>query len=86
MSVEVTRDSVYLILNDCIKSVLGDLRHISFGAADRLADLGADSVSRADIVALALQRLDLEIPRTQMFGPKNIGELAELLYEKKLGG
>jgi polyketide biosynthesis acyl carrier protein len=53
-----------------------------FVAADRLVDLGANSVDRAEIAMLVQESLGLSISRVEMFGPKNIGELADLFLEK----
>jgi polyketide biosynthesis acyl carrier protein len=55
-----------------------------FAPTDRLQELGANSVDRAEIVTLVLESLALRIPRTELFGPKNIGELAQLLQTKML--
>ena len=53
-----------------------------FVAADRLVDLGANSVDRAEIAMLVQESLGLSIPRVELFGPTNIGELAELFLTK----
>lgn len=63
-------------------AVLPALEGHSFRRSDRLQDLGADSVDRAEILMLVLESLSLQIPRIELFGPKNIGELADLLHEK----
>ena len=44
-----------------------------FVALDRLVDLGANSIDRAEIAM---------VPRVELFGPKNIGELADLFFKK----
>lgn len=56
-----------------------------FAPSDRLADLGANSVDRAEIVTLAQESLSLTVPRVELFGPTNIGELADL-FVRKLNG
>jgi polyketide biosynthesis acyl carrier protein len=53
-----------------------------FVASDRLADLGANSVDRAEIAMLVQESLGLSVPRVELFGPKNIGELADLFLLK----
>jgi polyketide biosynthesis acyl carrier protein len=53
-----------------------------FVASDRLADLGANSVDRAEITMLVQESLGLSVPRVELFGPKNIGELADLFLTK----
>jgi polyketide biosynthesis acyl carrier protein len=53
-----------------------------FVASDRLVDLGANSIDRAEIAMLVQESLGLSVPRVEMFGPKNIGELADLFLTK----
>lgn len=62
--------------------VIPELESHSFETTDKLVDLGANSVDRAEIVAMTMEALELQIPRVELFGAKNIGELANLLYEK----
>jgi polyketide biosynthesis acyl carrier protein len=64
------------------KEVIPHLDAHELTAADRLQDLGANSVDRAEIVSLVLESLSLRISRTELFGPNNIGELAQLLHAK----
>ena len=62
--------------------VLPELAGHRFVDADRLQDLGANSVDRVEILTMALDSLSLKIPRVELFGPRNIGELADLLLQK----
>jgi polyketide biosynthesis acyl carrier protein len=64
------------------REILPGLEAHPFAASDRLADLGADSVDRAEILMLVQESLGLSVPRVDLFGPKNIGELAELFLTK----
>ena len=48
----------------------------------RLADLGANSVDRAEIAMLVQESIGLAVPRVELFGPANIGELADLFLKK----
>lgn len=64
------------------REVLPDLEGHQFVASDRLADLGANSVDRAEIAMLVQESLKLSIPRVELFGPKNIGELADLFLQR----
>ncbi|AIX07484.1 MULTISPECIES: acyl carrier protein [Bacillus] len=69
-----------LITNIC--EVLPELDGHRFEPEDQLVELGADSVDRAEIITLVLEDLSLKIPRIELSGVKNIGELAEVLYDK----
>ncbi|MBY4603993.1 acyl carrier protein [Bacillus sp. SPARC3] len=69
-----------LVTNIC--EVLPELDGHSFEPQDQLVELGADSVDRAEIITMVLEDLSLKIPRIELSGVKNIGELAEVLYDK----
>jgi polyketide biosynthesis acyl carrier protein len=56
-----------------------------FAPSDRLVELGANSVDRAEIAMLVQESLRLTVPRVELFGPTNIGELADLLVRKLNG-
>ena len=56
-----------------------------FVPSDRLAELGANSVDRAEITMLVQESLGLTVPRVELFGPTNVGELADLLVRKLNG-
>jgi len=64
------------------REILPGLDSHQFVASDRLVDLGANSVDRAEIAMLVQQSLGLSVPRVELFGPKNIGELADLFLQK----
>jgi polyketide biosynthesis acyl carrier protein len=64
------------------KQVVPGLDSHDFAASDRLTDLGANSVDRAEIVMLVQESLDLSVSRVELFGPRNLGELAELFLQK----
>lgn len=62
--------------------VIPELTGHNFKPGDRLVDLGANSVDRAEIITITMEALSLQIPRVELFGANNIGELADALYEK----
>jgi polyketide biosynthesis acyl carrier protein len=78
----MNREDVFKIIvrNTC--EVIPELNGHDFQSSDRLADLGANSVDRADIVMMTLENLSLKIPMVELHGAKNIGELANVLHEK----
>ena len=76
-------DEIFSIIGEYCKEVLGDLDDYSFKFSDSLKTLGANSIDRAEIVGLTLEFFELDFPRTELFGAKNMGELAELIYEKQ---
>lgn len=64
------------------REVLPELQAHEFIASDSLSDLGANSVDRVEIVMLVQEALNLSVPRVELFGSGNIGELADLLVKK----
>jgi polyketide biosynthesis acyl carrier protein len=78
----MSKDDIFKLLIRNICEVIPDLKGHDFKPDDRLADLGANSVDRADIVMMTMEALSLQIPRVELSGAKNIGELTNVLYEK----
>ena len=64
------------------REILPNLDAHQFVESDRLVDLGANSVDRAEISMLVQESLGLSVPRVELFGPRNIGELADLFLSK----
>ncbi|HEY6927726.1 MAG TPA: acyl carrier protein [Steroidobacteraceae bacterium] len=80
-----TQDIFELVVRHT-REVVPELQAHSFQGGDRLDDLGANSVDRAEIIQLVLESLALQIPRIEMFGPSSIGELVELIHGKLRAG
>ena len=74
------RDQVFEIVKQNICRVLPDIDGHDIDSTDRLVDLGANSVDRAEIAILAMEELSLQIPRIELAGIKNIGGLVDVLY------
>ncbi|PEP90340.1 poly(3-hydroxyalkanoate) depolymerase [Bacillus wiedmannii] len=70
-----------LVINN-IREVLPELEGHSFQPMDQLVNLGANSVDRVEIILMTMEELELRIPRVELSGANNIGELVEVLYEK----
>jgi polyketide biosynthesis acyl carrier protein len=78
----MNKDEIFKLITGHTCEVLPELTGHVFQYNDRLADLGANSIDRAEIVMMTMESLSLDIPRVELFGVKNIGELADLLYAK----
>jgi polyketide biosynthesis acyl carrier protein len=78
----MSQEEILQVIVRHTREILPGLDRHQFKGSDRLQDLGANSVDRAEIVMLVLDSLSLNIPRVETFGPNNIGELAELLHAK----
>jgi polyketide biosynthesis acyl carrier protein len=77
------RDRILAILIEKVRQVVPELNQVPCGPEDSLNALGLDSVERHEVVILTLEALNLDIPLVQTYGPRNIGELAALLYGKQ---
>ncbi|HCY88583.1 MAG TPA: poly(3-hydroxyalkanoate) depolymerase [Desulfobacteraceae bacterium] len=64
--------------------VIPALKTHSFKPEETLKELGANSLDRTDILDDLMESLGLDVPRVELFGTKNIGELVDLLYEHSL--
>jgi polyketide biosynthesis acyl carrier protein len=78
----MTKEEVLGTIARHTREIVPGLDGHAFTASDRLVDLGASSVDRAEIAMLAQESLGLSLPRVELFGPKNIGELADLFLSK----
>jgi polyketide biosynthesis acyl carrier protein len=78
----MTRTDIIEIIGQHAREVVPGLDDHQFVATDRLVDLGANSVDRAEIAMLVQESLGLSVPRVELFGPRNIGELADLFLSK----
>jgi polyketide biosynthesis acyl carrier protein len=78
----ITRTEMLELIATHAREILPGLEAHTFAASDRLADLGANSIDRAEIVMLVQDSLSLAVPRVELFGPKNVGELADLFLKK----
>ena len=76
------RDTILAIIIERIRTVMPDLAGEPIGAGDAMAALGIDSVSRQEVLILSMEALGLNLPLVQLFGPKNLGELAQLLQAR----
>lgn len=78
----MNKEAIFETITTHAKEVLTELSSHDFRWDDSLADLGANSMERAEIVGLTLESLNLDIARIELFGAQNIGQLADILYAK----
>lgn len=78
----MTKEQLLGLIARHTREVLPGLDSHQFSAGDQLVDLGANSVDRAEVAMLVQESLGLSVPRVELFGPKNIGELADLFLKK----
>lgn len=78
----MSEQEIFNVVISNIKQIIPGLDAHDFKPHDQLSDLGADSVERAEVATMCLEELSLSVPRVELFGVKNIGELAHLLFVK----
>jgi polyketide biosynthesis acyl carrier protein len=62
--------------------IIPELEEKTISNDEKLSDIGANSIDRAELIALTLEQLEKEIPRIELAGAQTINELAELIAEK----
>ncbi len=78
-------DQIVGIIIAEIRETVPELAEQPIGRDDSMADLGVDSIERSEIILAAMEELGLKVPMVQLHGPRNIGELADLLLAKSSG-
>lgn len=78
-------DQIVGIIIAEIHETVPELAEQAIGRDDSMADLGVNSIERSEIILAAMEHLGLKIPMVQLHGPRNIGELADLLLAKSSG-
>ena len=78
----MTQTEILTLIGQHTRDIVAGLDAHQFVASDRLTDLGANSMDRAEIAMLVQESLGLSAPRIELFGPKNIGELADLFLSR----
>jgi len=78
----MNRDEILDLIINHSREVVPKLENHQFSPGDILADLGANSVDRSEIIMMTMEALALQVPRVELFGANNIGELADVFYEK----
>lgn len=78
----MNKDNILELIANHVREVIPELGEHEFKPDDRLADLGANSIDRAEIVAMTMEALNLKIPPVELAKAKNVGQLVEVIYEK----
>jgi len=78
----MTKTELIDLIAQHTREILPGLDDHQFVATDRLVNLGANSMDRAEIAMLVQDSLGLSVARVELFGPTDIGELADLFLQK----
>jgi polyketide biosynthesis acyl carrier protein len=70
------------LIGKSAREILPGLEHHEFKDSDQLTQLGANSLDRAEITMMVQESLGLTVPRVELAGAKNVGDLAEIFFSK----
>ncbi|NEQ41969.1 MAG: acyl carrier protein [Okeania sp. SIO3I5] len=78
----MSKEKVLKLIRKYTREVAPELEEAPLEPTDSLKSLGIDSVNRAEIIMMVMEDLSLNIPRIELAGANNIGELADLFAAK----
>ena len=78
----MNKDDIFKVIIRHISDIMPNLKDHVFQPNDQLKELGVNSIDRADVITMSMESLSLKVPLVEVAGAKNIGELADVLYEK----
>ncbi|NEQ84925.1 MAG: acyl carrier protein [Moorea sp. SIO2I5] len=78
----MNKEQIFQIIKKYTYEIAPELEEVPISPTDSLKNLGIDSVNRAEIIMIVMEDLSLNIPRIELAGSKNIGELADIFVEK----
>ncbi|NES19701.1 MAG: acyl carrier protein [Symploca sp. SIO3E6] len=78
----MSKEQVLKLIRRYTREIEPQLEEAPLEPNDSLKNLGIDSVNRAEIMMMVMEDLGLNIPRIELAGAKNIGELADLFAAK----
>ena len=82
MSLDADRERVVAVVRARIRDVLGDVPGTAIDQAMSLKDLGANSIDRVEIAALAMQDLNLSFPLHELGDVATLDGLVDALAER----
>ncbi|MGD1713004.1 acyl carrier protein [Hydrocoleum sp. CS-953] len=78
----MSKEQILNIIRKYTREIAPELEEVPLEPTDSLKNLGIDSVNRAEIIMMVMEDLSLNIPRIELAGANNIGELADLFAAK----
>jgi polyketide biosynthesis acyl carrier protein len=78
----MSKEEIFNLIISHVKKLIPELEKHDFKYTDSLRELGANSIDRAEILTLTMESIDLDIPRVDLFGAKNINDLVDTFYAK----
>lgn len=85
---EAQRQQVFEVVKSNLLKVLVDVKPEDVTIDKSMADFGANSVDRVEVVMYSTEELGLDVPRAELHGAKNLAGLVDILlrhYAKRVG-
>ena len=79
----MSKEEILDIIKNKIVDLLPEIEKKNILDKDSMKDLGANSMDRFDILADTMSEIGIRVPFVEFGNLNNIGEVAELLYEKQ---
>ena len=78
----VKNAEIFDLVKSTIVKVIPKFANRNIKPSDSLKKLGVNSIERMEITMLIMEELEIDIPRTELLGPKNLAEFLALLESK----
>ena len=75
----MNNQQIFALVKSIIIKVIPKFANYDITMSDSLKELGVNSLERMEITMLVMEELDIDIPRRELLGPKNLTELVALL-------
>lgn len=76
----MTREEIYLLLQECIPSVIPDVQRERLAPELSFRQLGADSLDRSDIASVLKARLGIDVTPVEIGKARDLGAVVDLLH------
>lgn len=76
---QVTEDQVFATLTEVLAEVVPGIEASAVTRDDRLRDLGANSIDRAEILTESMERLGIRLPMVSFGNSRNIGDIVQTM-------
>ena len=73
------KNQIIQIIKENLVEIMPELEGEEISLDETFLDLGANSMDRGELIALTLEKLDLEVSRIEFVSAKTINELADMV-------
>jgi acyl carrier protein len=80
----MTRVEILGVVRTNILEIVEEAQGKEITEESTLSDLGADSLQVVEVVSRSMKQLRLKVPRTELMGARNLGDLIDL-FERAQG-